>query len=724
MKTKLTQSAKIKLKTTFVKYAVVSASLAITVALIIYLVTNFTPTKDAFADNLAKGEVAVEIGTSTGSVNLPISRYYDNSVYEVIYLQSEIAQLGDITKLAFYKGYGSNSTTINTVKIYLKHTTATQFSNGNYSLSGYTLAYSGAFPNSSIGWNQVTLDNAFAYNNSNNLQILVINEYEAWTYSFPYYRYTAASRKARYQMWDGSSSQTYLYRTNYRSNIKITILDSTPPVGPMITNPTAGQLYISEYAAAGHHGYYKNEFIELYNNTDSTIDLSNCSMKLYNKAPNGSGNQKGATLQLTGTLLADSFYVIAVRNKYNVQPTSALPYDIQAPPANNGWELKNKRYLSLLCGTTEIDHAGSLTGHGGNYNYERTDVLVDGTNMSSDWRIVDDLLSSPGSGNISDNPISVAVSSSNYTNFGGNSNNAPAVKIKSNGSSHPGSTSVKVKRGKEHPNTPTGTTMIKRYVEITPSNQPDNVEMVYYYNDSEINGLTESNLKLYSYYDNEWHYQGGVVDPVNNTITVTMINHFSDWGAGEGGGALPVELLSFNAEYVNNHVLLNWKTASEMNNDYFTIERSADTKSWDFVNNVKGAGNTNSISEYTSTDDEKFYGTIYYRLKQTDYDGEFKYYLPVAVNVVNIASEISSTKVSPNPFTNDFNIEFNTTSIEPIEVYMYDARGQLVFSDVFTPSEGSNLYKYSDRENLSGGYYILMMKQNNKRIKGIKLLKR
>ena len=669
------------------------------------------------------GEVIV--GTSTTSVNLPINRYYDNSVCEVIYLQNEIAQAGDITKLAFYKQSGNNNVTITNVKIYLKHSTATQFANGNYSLTGYTLAYSGAFPNSSTGWKEVTLDNAFTYNNSDNLQILIINE-QAWTNGYPYYRYTSASNKARYKLWDGSSTQTYLSKSSYRNNIKMTISTSTPVDPSIITNPTAGQLYISEYAAAGHLGVNNNEFIELYNNTDSTIDLSNCTMKLYKKAVNGNGNQEGSALQLTGTLLADSFYVIAVRNKSNKQPTSALSYDIQAPATGNGWEIKDKTYLELLCGSTVIDNAGSLSGHGGDNNYERTDVLVDGTNMTTQWKIVSNSLSSPGAENISDDVPTQAVSSSSYTNFGGNGNGSAAVKIKSNGSNSPGNTKVKVVRGKEHPNKPAGTTMLKRYVEITPTNQPDNVEMVYYYNDSELNGLTETNLKLYSYYDGTWHLQGGVVDPVNNTITVTMINHFSDWGAGEGGGGLPIDLLSFDAKFNGKSVDLIWTTATETNNDYFTIERSMDAKNYQVVDNVKGAGNSNSILSYSYNDREPFTGTIYYRLKQTDYDGKNETFPPVAVSNSTVQSQLplGINSVSPNPFTNSFFLEFDSQSQEVVEINIYNVRGQIICKDTYRPSEGINRYTYTDQNDLSPGYYVLTLKQGSKRSKGYKIIKK
>ncbi|MCF8296823.1 MAG: lamin tail domain-containing protein [Saprospiraceae bacterium] len=718
----LKSSAKLKVKFSLVKFAIIIGAFAILTAIVIFFVNNFYSTKDIKAETLGKGETALTIGTGTNYTSLPINRYYDNSVYEVIYLQSEISQSGDIAKLAFDKQSGSNSTVINNVKIYMMHTSATQLNYGNYSLAGYSLVYSGAFPNNSIGWNEITLDNTFEYNNSDNLQILIVKENESWTYDYPKYNYSYSSSSARYRYWDGTYSQTYLYTTSIKSNIKLTISSSSaPPPSQYITNPRNGQLIITEYSAKGVYSNYKNEFIELYNLADSAIDLSNCNIKLFDN----NNNQKYVTCNLSGTIEPDSFFVIAVRNSGNKTPTSALDYDLQIP--NPGWSLGNKQYVKLYCNNTVIDNVGCASTYMSDANYERTDYLEDGTNRVEHWKSIPNTQSSAGTYNLSDMPTVVPIASNVYVEFGSNDEGEPGLKIKSNGSNAPGNTSVKIKRGKVHADKPAGKLFIKRYMTIEPENQPDNVEMVFYYQDSELNGATEMNLNLFCYYNNIWTNVGGVVDPINNTVTASNISHFSDWTVGEdpdGGGQLPVELLKFNAEYLNNQVEISWSTASETNNDYFTIEKSIDASNWKFIINVKGAGNSNSINEYSTIDDDKISGTIYYRLKQTDYDGKFKYYPPVAVNVLSHESEILISTVSPNPFRNDFSIKFDATSKEAVIVLLYNIRGQLVFSETITPTEGSNEYQYTDSENLSNGYYLLTLKQSGKYTKGLKLLKR
>jgi hypothetical protein len=116
---------------------------------------------------------------------------------------------------------------------------------------------------------------------------------------------------------------------------------------------------------------------------------------------------------------------------------------------------------------------------------------------------------------------------------------------------------------------------------------------------------------------------------------------------------LPIELMFFTAETSNKGVNLNWATATEINNDFFTIERSLNGNNWEVIDYLTGAGNANYMIEYSFTDANPYQGVSYYRLKQTDYDGKFEYFAPVAVNMTKSAgmSEI-------------INVTFNSSSME------------------------------------------------------------
>jgi len=85
-----------------------------------------------------------------------------------------------------------------------------------------------------------------------------------------------------------------------------------------------------------------------------------------------------------------------------------------------------------------------------------------------------------------------------------------------------------------------------------------------------------------------------------------------------------VELVDFSASLKNSIVELQWSTASEKDNDYFSVEKSRDGKNFFSIGKVDGAGNSQSLLSYTYQDDDPFDGTSYYRLKQVDFDGTFE----------------------------------------------------------------------------------------------------
>lgn len=88
---------------------------------------------------------------------------------------------------------------------------------------------------------------------------------------------------------------------------------------------------------------------------------------------------------------------------------------------------------------------------------------------------------------------------------------------------------------------------------------------------------------------------------------------------------LPIELLSFNGENLGSYNNLKWTTASEINNDYFTIQRSEDGYNWDIIGKVDGSGNSTDLKSYSLIDDSYNSVLNYYRLKQTDFNGDYKY---------------------------------------------------------------------------------------------------
>lgn len=123
----------------------------------------------------------------------------------------------------------------------------------------------------------------------------------------------------------------------------------------------------------------------------------------------------------------------------------------------------------------------------------------------------------------------------------------------------------------------------------------------------------------------------------------------NDFGAG-GGAALPVELIYFEGEKVEDYHLLTWSTASELNNDRFEIQRRIDDNGdWEVIDEILGHGTTNAISHYSYQDFNIQNGDrYYYRLKQIDFDGKFEF-----SDMVVISDEqkklVHTLKAGPNP---------------------------------------------------------------------------
>ena len=206
---------------------------------------------------------------------------------------------------------------------------------------------------------------------------------------------------------------------------------------------------------------------------------------------------------------------------------------------------------------------------------------------------------------------------------------------------------------------------------------------------------------------------GGITSGIGS-LTVSSTNLYSSWIiATTVNTPLPIKLLSFTATPVDKRVRLNWETATEINNEFFTVERSSDGINFDEIAIVKGAGDSNNILKYTSWDDNPLYGISYYRLKQTDYDGKFSYSQIVSVNMNNNSGALLEIKnLSPNPFNNNFEIVFNTHLYSNIEFELINLQGQKVFKDKITVENGKNSYLFDKGADLPSGTYIALLRSN------------
>lgn len=143
---------------------------------------------------------------------------------------------------------------------------------------------------------------------------------------------------------------------------------------------------------------------------------------------------------------------------------------------------------------------------------------------------------------------------------------------------------------------------------------------------------------------------GNVDQDCTNNCCGALCNDSGDDLGTEGQAVLPIELLYFKADVSNTSVLIKWATATELNNDYFTIERSTDGLSFETIATTDGAGNSTQQVNYCHSDFPDYYGLIYYRLKQTDFDGAFEQFQIIAVRFEpegGIGSKIYPTVLKP-----------------------------------------------------------------------------
>lgn len=208
--------------------------------------------------------------------------------------------------------------------------------------------------------------------------------------------------------------------------------------------------------------------------------------------------------------------------------------------------------------------------------------------------------------------------------------------------------------------------------------------------------------------------KGVVGDRVEFDIDATLIanGYYTIGTKNTNTSPLPIELLNFNAtpNTTNNSVNISWETASESNNDYFTIEKSNNAIDFEILKTVNSKGvNGNSLSHlnYQDIDYNPFSGTSYYRLKQTDFNGTYKYSNIVDVNFSNALNE--GISVYPNPNQGTFILKFNgfKTQQSIANMTILNAIGQKVYEKniSFSNEENSILIMPSDK--LAKGFYFL-----------------
>jgi Secretion system C-terminal sorting domain len=237
-------------------------------------------------------------------------------------------------------------------------------------------------------------------------------------------------------------------------------------------------------------------------------------------------------------------------------------------------------------------------------------------------------------------------------------------------------------------------------------------------NDYVSNGATLTVCKNVYTAPTNWIDIGGAGGPVysagaalTGSITSTSapspFNSFSTFTLGDkisGGNVLPIGLLNFSATPDNTQVNLKWVTSSESNNSFFTVERSEDGINFNPIATVATeapGGNSNMPLDYTSVDQHPYSGLSYYRLKQTDLDGNASYSIVVPVNF----ARKQFVAIYPNPSKGAVTITGLDASMATVMTQWFDMGGKLL-SQAIVPVQGGTA---GLNVNLSNGIYLLKL---------------
>ncbi len=234
-------------------------------------------------------------------------------------------------------------------------------------------------------------------------------------------------------------------------------------------------------------------------------------------------------------------------------------------------------------------------------------------------------------------------------------------------------------------------------------------------------GVTNlSELAVARWDGSQWrdHGNGGTTGNTSagTVTTAAAVTNFSPFTLASvtANNPLPVELISFDA-VVNDgsQVDLKWVTATEINNDYFVVEKSKDGKNWEEVVWVDGAGNSNYTLEYYETDENPYEGISYYRLKQVDFDGKTSYseIVPVAFEK-NIEKNIT---VLPNPVKRGeaIYLEINGFKGNNILLVLRDMQGKEFYTKAHIIESNYQLKAIQLDNNIPAGTYLIVASSAN-----------
>lgn len=220
-------------------------------------------------------------------------------------------------------------------------------------------------------------------------------------------------------------------------------------------------------------------------------------------------------------------------------------------------------------------------------------------------------------------------------------------------------------------------------------------------------GITNlSELAIARWDGSQWrdHGNGGTTGSTSTgtIITLAAVAAFSPFtlASTTSANVLPIELISFTGKCDNSKVILKWSSATEINNDYFTLESSEDAINWESIGSLPGAGNSLVIRHYSLAIAQPYETLAYYRLKQTDFNGTVEYSDIIAIDKCQNDLPENNLVIYPNPSTGVINLIHNGDKNQLVSIRIYNAEDKEIYA--------SPVYQSSiDITNMPDGIYFV-----------------
>ena len=235
-------------------------------------------------------------------------------------------------------------------------------------------------------------------------------------------------------------------------------------------------------------------------------------------------------------------------------------------------------------------------------------------------------------------------------------------------------------------------TIVQEIVNRSGWSSGNSMVFIFSNNNTSAYRTAENNPKLVIEYEGGMSYACGTDVPVQDNDGDGEADFRDDT---DDSGNLPIMLLDIAVDMDGDAARLDWNTSSEINNNYFVVERSKDHVNWEKLGIVKGAGNSNTVKHYVYYDYKPHQGPSYYRLQQIDFDGS-----TTISKVVSLANNNSSfeVKIYPNPAKDLLTVE----SSEKADIEILSMAGKKMFAGEV--SKGRNVLNLST---LQGGIYLI-----------------